>query len=349
MKKQLSLTALILALWLQSGFASNLEMVVNLKGQWKFNIGDDPAWAQKDYNDSNWDEVKAPSSWENQGYVGYDGYAWYRKKISLPTTSKNNSLYLNLGNIDDVCEVYINGKRVGQSGVFPPAFVTAYNAPVNIYLADEDLNFGGENTIAIRVYDDYADGGMVNGNIQVSNDLNSKLLSLDLSGKWKLAFKNASDQPREWHTVNVPSTWESQGFPNVDGFAYYGKSFTLPTQLANEQLYLVLGKIDDKDKVYLNKKLIGTIDDMQNTPLDAKYRGDWQTRRAYKIPKEVLKPGQRNVIAVLVYDEGGNGGIHEGPIGLMTEENFRIYEKANEEEYYYGMPGLIEFLIEVFN
>jgi hypothetical protein len=52
---------------------------------------------------------------------------------------------------------------------------------------------------------------------------------------------------------------------------------------------------------------------------------------------------------VLVYDEGGNGGIHEGPIGLMTEENFRIYEKANEEEYYYGMPGLIEFLIEVFN
>jgi hypothetical protein len=48
MKKYLNLTALIMALWLQSGFASNLERVVNLKGQWRLSIGDDPAWGAYD-------------------------------------------------------------------------------------------------------------------------------------------------------------------------------------------------------------------------------------------------------------------------------------------------------------
>ncbi len=33
---------------------------------------------QIDFDDSKWDKITVPSSWENQGFRGYNGYAWYR-------------------------------------------------------------------------------------------------------------------------------------------------------------------------------------------------------------------------------------------------------------------------------
>src|SRR5690606_33114607 len=60
------------------------QKVINFDGTWKFSIGDDKTWASENYNDENWETIKVPSSWENEGFHGYDGYAWYRKHFSLP-------------------------------------------------------------------------------------------------------------------------------------------------------------------------------------------------------------------------------------------------------------------------
>ncbi len=350
MKTVITLISIMLTAFFQEISGANFETLVSLRGHWKFNIGDKKEWADPNFDDSKWGQVYAPSSWENQGYVGYDGYAWYRKKISVPNVSKTTTLYLNMGNIDDVCEIYFNGHKVGQMGVFPPHYVTAYNATLNFYLPVEYINFSGDNTIAVRVYDDHGDGGIVNGKLFIGIDDNNKYLSLDLSGQWKIAFKNDTTEGRKWYDINVPSFWETQGFDNYDGYAWYGKSFVLPNELANETLYLVLGKIDDKDKVYFNKKLIGTTSDMYNTPFDVRYKGDWQIRRAYKIPKSVIKPGEKNIIAVMVYDAGGVGGIHEGPVGIMTEDNFKKYVEANKEDINeYGINSLINLLINIFD
>jgi hypothetical protein len=95
----------------------------------------------------------------------------------------------------------------------------------------------------------------------------------------------------------------------------------------------VLGKIDDYDVVYLNGKKIG-----ETSMLEGHHgffhgddnwwgnSGDWQLRRIYEIPKDIIKRGN-NVIAVRVYDSGQGGGIYEGPIGLMNEENASEYQK----------------------
>ena len=49
------------------------EMVRSLRGTWKFRIGDNMTWANRDHNDSSWDEIFAPSPWEDEGFNGYDG------------------------------------------------------------------------------------------------------------------------------------------------------------------------------------------------------------------------------------------------------------------------------------
>jgi sialate O-acetylesterase len=110
------------------------------------------------------------------------------------------------------------------------------------------------------------------------------------------------------------------------------------------------GKIDDIDKVYLNGELVGTYKDMYNTPLGSKYLGNWQMRRAYKIPENLLNKNGLNTIAVAVFDEGGIGGIYEGPVGIMTLSNYEVYEEANEPENYFHSPfSIIEMILnEIF-
>jgi hypothetical protein len=61
--------------------AQEQRMIEDLRGTWKFQIGDDQRWADPSFNDEKWDNIFAPSPWENEGYPGYDGYAWYRKRF----------------------------------------------------------------------------------------------------------------------------------------------------------------------------------------------------------------------------------------------------------------------------
>ena len=104
-------------------------------------------WAEFDYDDSDWEEILVPSSWEDEGYYNYNGYAWYRKHFDFPKNITNNVVYISLGYIDDVDEVFLNGKLVGSTGSFPPNFGTAYNALRKYPVPKEMFKSGGENII----------------------------------------------------------------------------------------------------------------------------------------------------------------------------------------------------------
>ena len=324
--------------------------VVPLDGYWKFNIGDHPEWAAKDFDDSEWDQIKATSSWENQGYVEYNGYAWYRKTIHIPGDVQQRQLYLYLDRIDDVNETYFNGTLIGQTGLFPPQFETVYNIQVAYPIPSHLIQYGGNNTIAIRVYDDGEEGGLVGTELKLGYDTNTQLLALDLSGQWKFSFYYTLSclkpdfNDTEWDNIIVPSTWESQGYNNYDGQACYRKTFTLDKALQGKTLYFIGGKIDDKDQVFINGKLIGSTEKMYKTPLGNSFWGDWQIRRAYPIPEGLLNFSGKNTVVVLVDDHGGMGGIFEGPVGLMTKKQYLQYEDKYETEVWFPFQKFIRLL-----
>ena len=58
-KKILILYAILLNL---TAAASELwdERIVNLRGVWKFNIGDNMKWADPNYDDSDWEDIYVP-------------------------------------------------------------------------------------------------------------------------------------------------------------------------------------------------------------------------------------------------------------------------------------------------
>jgi len=320
--------------------ASNFKTLMSLSGTWKFNLGDDMKWADPKFNDNDWDNLRVPGNWERQGYIGYDGFAWYRKKVRMPDTDSDKLYILCFENIDDADEVYFNGKLIGKLGNFPPSYLTAYSWDRKYIIPSSLIRKNGDNLIAVRVYDDGGDGG-ITGNARICFDENEDLLNLNLSGNWKFKlfsnkkWKDTDYNDSGWPEIKVPMTWESQGYFNHDGYAWYRKSFILPKDLENKKLYLVLGKIDDYDETYLNGEKIGETSmlEVDEHPFHSffnwnndGYNSDyWRLSRIYEIPKNLIKPGN-NIIAVRVYDYTGAGGIYEGPVGIMDKSNMKQYQ-----------------------
>lgn len=341
MKYIISIISVFICVTCKSSTVPEMESLVNISGYWKFSIGDDMDWSEKEFDDKGWDTIYTPGRWEDQGYVGYDGYAWYRLKINIPLIDCDN-ICLQLGRIDDVNQAYFNGVLVGQAGVFPPNFVSAYDAPLLYVIPRELIKFNMENTIAVRVYDEFGEGGFMDGKMMLGYNADIQLIDQDLAGEWKIAFnykqkyidKDYDDS--HWDKILVPATWESQGYNDYNGKACYRKSFELYEMLADKTLYIILGKIDDNDQVYINGVLIGSTRDMYNTRFYNSSIGDWQIRRAYLIPSGLLKKNGKNCISVVVEDNTGFGGIYEGPVGLMTKENYSLYL----EKYKVSRSGL---------
>jgi hypothetical protein len=102
-----------------------------LDGAWRFHIGDDPRWADADADDRDWETVdlSAPASshdgdvglpnyvggWMVHGHPGYQGYAWYRRTVTVPAGNRAWDV-LGPTAVEDGYELYWNGVRLGGSG-----------------------------------------------------------------------------------------------------------------------------------------------------------------------------------------------------------------------------------------
>ncbi|HIE52044.1 MAG TPA: DUF4838 domain-containing protein, partial [Armatimonadetes bacterium] len=71
--------------------AQDLQVLADLTGPgWKFHldpedVGVQEGWFREDWDDSDWTNIEAGRPWEDQGYPDYDGFAWYRRQVELPT------------------------------------------------------------------------------------------------------------------------------------------------------------------------------------------------------------------------------------------------------------------------
>lgn len=151
---------------------------VALTGPWNFQPGDSPwvngapVWAQPGFDDSRWTTMDlAPKAgsvdlvfgtsgyvpgWTRRGYPNLSGYAWYR--LRLRVNDKDRLLWLKMpNNVDDVYQVYANGRYVGQFGSFSGKHVTLYfTEPASFVLPSPGSD--GRIELAVRFYMSAATG-----------------------------------------------------------------------------------------------------------------------------------------------------------------------------------------------
>ncbi|MBI5474721.1 MAG: beta galactosidase jelly roll domain-containing protein [Ignavibacteriae bacterium] len=341
--------------------SEDFRLLYGLRGDWKFEIGDDARWSSPRFDDSKWETMFAPAVWEDEGFPGYDGYAWYRKHFQAESDWKGKAICIRLGRIDDVDQVFVNGKLIGATGEFPPDFKTAYNIDRNYYVPASSLNIPGDNVIAVRVYDERLGGGLVSGKLGIYEDHDALVPEIPLAGEWK--FRTGDDpswkerqvadekivvsveanllqraESSGWSSIRVPGNWEFQGFggpgsddeiSGYDGFAWYRIHFYVPKEYDGRRMILVLGKIDDYDETYLNGKLVGRTGTMGK---NVRNSDAWSKLRAYTIPSGELIAGSDNVLAIRVFDGWRGGGIYQGPIGIASRERFVKWQEKSRRD-----------------
>ena len=113
--------------------------------------GEKGKWFGPAYDDRAWKTIEVGKFWENKGYVGLDGVAWYRLRFAAPRTMPPN-VQLSFGAVDEKAKVWLNGRYLGEidAGWDRRAEIDASGAVVA----------GGRNVLAVRVYDGQLMGGL---------------------------------------------------------------------------------------------------------------------------------------------------------------------------------------------
>jgi DUF1680 family protein len=148
---------------------------IDLPKEWKFQTGDNTEYSKPDFADQSWKTIQTGNSWEAQGYTGYDGIAWYRTRIVIPSRLRESGSFIkavriSLGRIDDNEETYINGEKVGETNGWD--ITRVYLVPYNT------INWDKENVIAIRVNDTGGDGGMYEGPYSIGDPMLSDIITI---------------------------------------------------------------------------------------------------------------------------------------------------------------------------
>jgi len=185
MKKFLIVAGTVLVFLVLSCTTQTPKNAISLDSGWKFKTGDDPSWATSALDDSKWDTICPRKNWEEQGYKGYDGFAWYRFHTVIPSSLKEqafikDSLQILLGKIDDCDQVFLNGELIGENG---RTVYTKKEPSVDFFkeqgrwyidrryvLAANDprIHWDKENILAIRSFDQGGVGGMFGKPFEIS-------------------------------------------------------------------------------------------------------------------------------------------------------------------------------------
>ncbi len=148
------LLCLSLSLCAQTVDISNLGTgTVSLAGQWKFHPGDDPRWADPDFDDSGWKLVRVPMSLQKQGYPHFSGYGWYRLTLQRGPNTTAPDLRLAFFGVAHVGAFFVNGVQFGQFGKLPPEAHWYLRRPMSFPIPT--VRWGdGRLLLAVRIWAD---------------------------------------------------------------------------------------------------------------------------------------------------------------------------------------------------
>ncbi len=132
-------------------------------------------WKESAYDDSKWPQMNVPEFWETQGLLDLDGVVWLRKTIEIAPEDAGKAAQIELAQIDDSDDTYVNGTKVGST-INKHAQSRIYNIPAGILKA-------GKNVIAVRVEDTGGNGGIYGDAKFVKLTVDGKVISL--AGSWK--------------------------------------------------------------------------------------------------------------------------------------------------------------------
>ena len=142
-----------------------------------------------DYS-GTWQTMPVPGTWEDNSegrLARYDGFAWYRCRVELPADWRGQELQLQVSDVDNAHEAFVNGLKVGSAGSLPPNYTNASTYKGKYPIAAKLTRQEHGLWVAIRVYDNDGRGGFKGEAPSVHRGAES----IKLAGKWD--FRTGDD------------------------------------------------------------------------------------------------------------------------------------------------------------
>lgn len=129
-----------------------------LKGKWNFFRGSGSIAASPELDLTSWKEIQIPFKWFSVPELkNYKGEIWIRCNLIFESIPQD--LYIDLGFVKEIDEVYWNGEKIGGMGNFEkriPDFSERriYSIPI------QSIHLMEKNTLAIRIYGTFWNAGI---------------------------------------------------------------------------------------------------------------------------------------------------------------------------------------------
>ncbi len=357
--------------------------ILDISGSWKIKTGDESQYAKPGFDDSDWKDIQIGKNWETEGFKDFDGIAFYRKKISIPSTLKVKNklnmdiLQLNLGQIDDADIVYFNGKEIGHTSGWDVQRV--YAIPFDI------INWDKENLIAVRVEDTGGGGGMYAGLYQIepfnkianivemysdnnlkesskSNEAFSQTIFFRTKGKFeKLPVKlmvnvfnaqngvSVSGKTYELTIGNKADSSFSYSF-NIDAPAIYKAKYKLFSDLTIDTISnttLLTYKTGDHTKEHLIQPIIDTKLHGQAKPFDIskiQLTGYLGDRLNANLNERLLKIDEQGILECFYNRPGKQGWVGEYA-GKYLHATARAWRYSQNNQLKMQMDRIVDILL----
>jgi sigma-B regulation protein RsbU (phosphoserine phosphatase) len=211
--------------------AAGIHGVIDLTGPWRFQIGDDPRWADPGFDDSNWPIVALDEPLTTQGIEPYSGYAWYRIRLeprqvaAFDNLSSSTPLDLLItGNSVGQLAAYVDGAEAGRTRGMTEHPSMYQSPPFALQLAGPGA--GGTRVLAIRTW------------IAAGNPVHRGLLAkVELGTQNEIADRVAMAKGHQWNEHAISAMVVTFLFLCVAGL---GAALYIAQRHHSEYLWLAL-------------------------------------------------------------------------------------------------------------
>jgi len=158
--------------------------------------------------------------------------------------------------------------------------------------------------------------------LSISCSKNNKPITIDISQNWRFSpdknniglsekWYSESYNDTNWQKINAGLRWEEQGFPDLDGNAWYRKLVDIPANWKGKDVWIKFAAVNDAYELFVNGEHISTFGEANITFAD---------KPSFSKLTANIKYGEPNLIAVKVNDWGNSGGLWRLPVIITIDK-----------------------------
>ncbi len=160
--------------------------------------------------------------------------------------------------------------------------------------------------------------------------------TMDISKDWRFSPDTANAGITEewystafddsgWDILEAGKRWEEQGYPELDGYAWYRKTVEIPSSWKGRDVWIKFGGVNDAYRLFVNGSEVSSFGHA-----NISFAG----RPSITKVTDQLKFGEKNLLVVRVEDWGNSGGLWRLPAMITTDKKeTELYKPLSEVKF----------------